>query len=163
MNLQIGTRRRLILGSTFAAALMLSIMPLPAWAQSLRPDWVALVLIYWCLALPERVGVGTGWTVGLILDVLYGSLLGEQALAKTLIAFFTSRLHLQVRMFPRWQQAVSVFVLIGLSHLLILWIKSATGSRFEAWTFWLSSVVSMMLWPWLFLILRHMRRRGNIT
>jgi rod shape-determining protein MreD len=163
MNLDIKTRRRVILTSTFVMAFILSIMPVPSWAQPLRPDWVGLVLIYWCLALPQYVGIGTGWTVGLILDVLYGSLLGEQALAKTIIAFLTVKMHLQVRMFPRWQQAVTVFVLIGISHLVILWIKSATGYRFENWTYWLSSIVSMLLWPWLFVMLRNMRRRANIN
>ncbi len=163
MNLDIKTRRRLIVASTFVMAILLSIMPVPGWAEALRPDWVALVLIYWCLALPEYVGIGTGWTVGLILDVLYGSLLGEQALAKTLVAFLALKMHLQVRMFPRWQQAVTIFVLIGLSHLVILWIKSATGYRFENWTYWLPSIISMLLWPWTFLILRNVRRRSHIS
>jgi len=83
-----------------------------------------MVLIYWCMALPTRVGVGTAWSVGLMLDVLYGSMLGENALAKSLIAFLAVRFHLQLRMFPRWQQAVVVLLLVILNNLLVLWIKA---------------------------------------
>ena len=163
MSLDRKTRGQLLLTATFAVALLLSIMPGPDWIDPFRPDWVGIVLIYWCLALPNRVNVGIGWIVGFILDVLYGSLLGEQALAKSLVAFLTVKLHLQIRMFPRWQQAVTVFVLIGLSHLLVLWIKTATGYKFESWTYWIPSIVSMLIWPWLFVILREIRRRGKIT
>ena len=157
------TRRRLSISATFAVAIILSIMPGPDWATPFRPDWIALVLIYWCLAVPQRVGVGVGWTLGLILDVLYGSLIGQQALAKALIAFITLKLHLQIRMFPRWQQAVTVFVLIALSDLLVFWIRGATGHAVNTWTYWVPSLVSMILWPWIFVILRDVRRRANIT
>ena len=115
------------------------------------------------MAAPQRVGVGTGWTVGLILDVLYGSLLGQQAIAKTLLAFVTLKLHLQLRMFPRWQQAVSVLLLIVLNHLLILWIKSLVGQAPVDWAYWTPSIVSMLIWPWLFVILRDIRRRWHVS
>ena len=88
------TRRRLTFFGTFVVAVILAIMPFPKWAEPFRPDWMGLVLIYWCLAVPERVSVGTGWLLGFIQDVLYGSLLGSNALGKTLIAFLTVRLHL---------------------------------------------------------------------
>jgi rod shape-determining protein MreD len=156
-------RSRLTIGLTFLAALVLSVLPGPQWAEPFRPDWVGLTLIYWCMAAPQRVGVGTGWTVGLILDVLYGSLLGQQALAKTLLAFLTIKLHLQLRMFPRWQQAVSVFVLIALNYLLLIWIKSLVGQTPIKWNYWTSSIVSMLIWPWLFIILRDIRRRAQVS
>ncbi|HEX9626297.1 MAG TPA: rod shape-determining protein MreD [Acidiferrobacterales bacterium] len=156
-------RSRLTIGLTFLAAFVLSVLPGPQWAEPFRPDWVGLTLIYWCMAVPQRVGVGTGWTVGLILDVLYGSLLGQQALAKTLLAFLTIKLHLQLRMFPRWQQAVSVFVLIALNYLLLIWIKSLVGQTPIKWNYWTSGIVSMLIWPWLFIILRDIRRRAHVS
>ncbi|MHB8455252.1 MAG: rod shape-determining protein MreD [Acidiferrobacterales bacterium] len=163
MSLDQNNRSRLVIGITFLVALILSILPGPDWAEPFRPDWVGLVLIYWCMATPQRVGVGAGWIVGLILDVLYGSLLGQQALAMTLLAFLTIKLHLQMRMFPRWQQAVTVLVLIAINHLLVLWVRDMVVHAPVQWSYWTSSVVSMLIWPWLFVILRDVRRRARVS
>jgi rod shape-determining protein MreD len=163
MKLTPQAKGRLALYASFAVAIVLAIMPGPDWAEPFRPDWVGLVLIYWCMAAPNRVGVGTGWTLGLILDVLYGALLGSNALAKTLIAFLTVRLHLKLRMFPRWQQAVAVLILLMLNQLLVLWIRGAAGRAPETFVYWTPSIVGMLIWPWLFVILRDLRRRANIN
>jgi len=163
MSMDQNNRSRLVIGITFLVALILAILPGPDWAEPFRPDWVGLVLIYWCMATPQRVGVGVGWTVGLILDVLYGSLLGQQALAKTLLAFLTLKLHLQMRMFPRWQQAVTVLVLVAINHLLVLWVKDLIVHTSVQWSYWTSSIVSMLIWPWLFVILRDVRRRAHVS
>src|SRR5690606_27167374 len=74
---------------SFAVAFMLTAVPLPEWAASWRPAWVAMVLIYWCMALPERVGIGAAWCLGLLLDVQQGTLLGQHALGLALIAWLT--------------------------------------------------------------------------
>ncbi|MEX2163081.1 MAG: rod shape-determining protein MreD [Sulfuricaulis sp.] len=156
-------RRRVTLIGTFSVALILTIMPFPVWAEPFRPDWVGLVLIYWCLAIPDRVSVGTGWLLGFLQDVLYGSLLGSNAIGKTLVAFLAVRLHLQLRMFPRWQQAVSVFGLLITNQLLVLWIRGAIGQAPETFSYWTPSIVGALLWPWLFIILRDLRRRSAIS
>jgi rod shape-determining protein MreD len=156
-------RRRVTLISTFSVALILTIMPFPVWAEPFRPDWVGLVLIYWCLAIPDRVSVGTGWLLGFLQDVLYGSLLGSNAIGKTLVAFLAVRLHLQLRMFPRWQQAVSVFGLLITNQLLVLWIRGVIGQAPETFSYWTPSIVGALLWPWLFIILRDLRRRSAIS
>lgn len=156
-------RRRVSLISTFSVALILTLMPFPVWAEPFRPDWVGLVLIYWCLAIPERVSVGTGWLLGFLQDVLYGSLLGSNAIGKTIIAYLAVRLHLQLRMFPRWQQAAAVFGLLIANQLLVLWIHGAIGQAPETFSYWTPSLVGALLWPWLFIILRDLRRRGGIS
>jgi rod shape-determining protein MreD len=158
-----GPRGRLVIVATFLVALILSVLPWPVWTEQFRPDWVGMVLIYWCMALPNRVGVGTGWLAGLILDVLFGSTLGENALAKSVIAFLTVHLHLQLRMYPRWQQAAVVLALVSLGNLIVLWIKHLTGHAPLTWAYFTPGVVSMLLWPWLFVILRDIRRRGDIN
>ncbi len=165
MRLRLGPagRSRLALFASFAVAILLSVMPGPGWAEPFRPDWVGLVLIYWCMATPQRVGVGTGWLIGFVQDVLFGSLLGSHAIAKALIAFITLKLHLQLRMFPRWQQAAAVLVLLVLSQLLVLWIRGLAGTAPETFIYWTPSIVGMLVWPWLFVILRDVRRRGNVT
>lgn len=163
MNLSQRARSRLIILASLLVALVLSILPWPVWTEQFRPDWLALVLIYWCMALPTRVGVGTAWSAGLTLDVLYGSMLGENALAKSLIAFLTVRFHLQLRMFPRWQQAVVVLLLVAGNNLLVLWVKHLAGQAPAIWSYLTPSIVSMLLWPWLFVILRDIRRHGNVS
>jgi rod shape-determining protein MreD len=162
MTLTPAGRARLVLYGTFAASVLFAIMPGPAWAEPFRPDWVGLVLVYWCIATPNRVGVGTGWVLGLVLDVLYGSLLGLHALGKALMAFAAVKAHLRLRMFPRWQQAAAVLVLLLLNQLLVLWIRGATGRPPENFSFWTPVIVGALIWPWLFVILRDLRRRGNI-
>ena len=78
---------------SFILALSLTIIPLPNIIEGLRPEFVSLTLIYWCMALPSRVGLGSAWTAGLFLDVLRDTLLGQHALALTLVAFFILQLH----------------------------------------------------------------------
>lgn len=163
LHLSSPAKSRLALIATFAVAILLSVMPGPGWAEPFRPDWVGLVLIYWCMATPQRVGVGTGWLLGFVQDVLFGSLLGSHAIAKALIAFITLKLHLQLRMFPRWQQAAAVLVLLMLNQLLVLWIRGLSGHAPETFIYWTPSIVGMLVWPWLFVILRDVRRRGNVT
>lgn len=163
VNLGTTTGGRVILVTSFGVALILNVVPVPAWAEAFAPDWVALTLIYWCMAVPQRVSVGVGWTLGLILDVLYGALLGQHALAKSVVAYLTVRLHPQLRMFPRWQQAVSVLVLLAINQLLVIWIRGATDQAPSTVAYWAPSIVGMLLWPWLFVILRDLRRRWQVS
>jgi len=162
MRLSPIARTRLLVGITFIIAMVVSLVRWPDWAQPFRPDWVGMVLIYWCLALPNRVGVGTGWLVGLVEDILYGSLLGQYALAKTLIAFIAVKTHLKIRMFPRWQQAVVVFLMLLAGQFVVAWIRSLTIQGATTIPYFTPSIVGMVLWPWLFVILRDFRRRSRI-
>lgn len=163
MRLRPSQRSYLIIATSFVVALVLSVVPVPNWAEQFRPDWVGLVLIYWCLATPNRVGIGTGFVVGLIQDVLYGSLLGQYALAKTIIAFLTVRTHLRVRVFPAWQQAIAVLIILAIGQLFIIWVRALIGKPAQGFSYWTPSVVGMVLWPWLLVVLRDIRRRGNVS
>ncbi len=148
---------------SFVVALMLTALPMPAWAALWRPAWVALVLIYWCMAAPMVAGVVMGWTLGLFLDVLAGELLGQHALALAIVAFVAHRFHRQVRVLPVWQQGVSVFGLVFLYQALILWITGIQGMPILAAAYWSSPLVSMLLWPWIFIVLRDVRRRYRVA
>jgi rod shape-determining protein MreD len=160
----IGNRRGgWIIFASFLAALALTVLPLPDWLAAVRPELVALVLIYWCMALPTRVGVGYAWIVGLLLDVLRAALLGQHALSFAIIAYITLQLYQRIRVFPLWQQAVSVFVLVLLHLLLQLWIKGISGNPPPALLFLLPALSSMLLWPLVFLGLRRLRRRYRIS
>lgn len=148
---------------TFLIALTLSTLPMPDSLEWGRPEWVALTLIYWVVALPHRVGIWTGWILGLLVDILLGSLLGIHAISLAIVAFMAQRLHQRIRMFPLWQQAFIVLVLVGIHQMLLHWSQLALGSGSDSLAFLLPSVVSCLLWPWLFVVLRGVRRSLGVT
>lgn len=146
---------------TLVAALFLAILPLPAAAEDLRPQWVALTLIFWALALPDRVGVFWAFGTGLVLDVATGTLLGHHALGLSVIVYVAVELHARVRIFPLWQQALLVWLLLVLERLLALWVLGATGQPMPSLTYWWSPFVGLLLWPWLTVVLRDLARRAG--
>lgn len=148
---------------TLLIALYLAILPIPAWAAEFRPPWASLVLIYWCLATPERVGVLTAWFLGLTLDSLTGAMLGENALAMSVIAYICLHIFNRVRVFPLWQQALIVFSLLLLQYMISFWTRSSLGHMPVTFLFWVPPVVGALIWPWLFVILRDIRRRFNVA
>jgi rod shape-determining protein MreD len=148
---------------SFIFALLLTIIPLPLWVDRFRPDWLGLVLIYWCMALPQRVGVGTGWVMGLFLDAAKGTLLGQHALALAVVAFLTLKTYRRVRVLPLWQQSFSILVFLGLNQLLVFWINGIIGYPPRDLWYLGPAVGGMLLWPWVFIILRDLRRRFHIA
>lgn len=144
-------------------SLMLTALPVPVWALGWRPAWVALVLIYWCLAVPQRVGVGVGWVLGVVLDIMSGTLIGQHALGLCVVAFVTHKLHQQVRVLPLWQQGVSVFGLVLLYQVLVLWTNGIRGIPVQVWWYWAAPLTSMLLWPWVFILLRDLRRKYQVA
>ncbi|AGA91490.1 rod shape-determining protein MreD [Thioflavicoccus mobilis 8321] len=152
-------RGRGLIAATFLVALLLTVLPMPDWALPYRPPWVALTLIYWTLALPERVGVFSAFAVGILLDVLSVSLLGQHALSLSVVAYLALELHQRIRQFPVLQQTMSVWMLLLVERLLFLWVLGATGQPVPGFLYWGGSVTGALLWPWLFVLLRNLRRR----
>lgn len=151
-----------IILASILAALALGIVPLPTAIEPLRPDWAALILLYWCLALPARVGVSVGWLLGLVQDVLHGTLLGQHALAFALIAFLILRFHQQIRPVPAWQQAIAVLGLLLTAQLVVFWINGVIGRPAPAWQPWAASLIGAALWPPIFYSMRGLRRRFQV-
>ena len=114
------------------------------------------------MALPERVGVGTAWSLGLLLDVLQGALLGQYAMAMAVLAFLMLNLRRRVRVFPLWQQSVVVSVLLVLHQALTLWIRGIAGEAPGTLTHWLPVIGGTLFWPWVFILLRDTRRRYKV-
>lgn len=148
---------------SFVVALMLMALPMPDWAGMWRPAWVALVLIYWCMALPSRVGIMVAFTLGIFLDVLSGTLLGQNALALSVIAFITLQFYQRVRVLPLWQQGITVFGLAFVHQALLLWINGIQGMPVAVSAYWASPLISMVLWPWIFVVLRDLRRKYQVA
>ena len=152
-----------ILFISLLIAFLLTALPLPHWANDWRPAWVAMVLIYWCMALPERIGIGIAWCLGLLLDVQQGALLGQNALGLALIAYFVIQIHKRFRLFLLVQQSCLVGFIIIFYLLISSWVTGIMGIPPKTWTYWMPAISSMVLWPWLFVILRDIRRLYNVT
>jgi rod shape-determining protein MreD len=128
-----------------------------------RPQWVMLVLIYWVMALPYRVGIGSAWMAGIFTDILEGSMLGIHALTFAILAYITLSLHQRVRLFSSGQQSGIILALVGLVMTATYWIKVITGETAqEGMFFLLGALSSAFVWPWLFLLLRQLRRSFDV-
>ena len=144
-------------------SLILLVLPafqgLPAYLYFFQPEWLALTLSYWVLAAPERVGLMTAFLLGFAADLATGSPLGEHGLVYLMLVLFFSATYHQVRVLPIWQQAIIVAfaMLIGLI-LQYLLLSLTSGSLASVMTF-LKAFASALMWPWVFLLLRMIRRR----
>lgn len=152
-----------VIALSFVVAFMLTAAPLPDWALPWRPAWIAMVLVYWCIALPERVGVLTGWIIGLVLDVMHGSILGQHAFGLAFVAYVAVQYHQRLRVYPLTQQSVFVAALVFLYLVMMLWIYNVLGSVDYGISYLLAALTSALLWPWVFVILRDVRRRARVT
>lgn len=148
---------------SFLVAFMLTAAPLPEWALPWRPAWLAMVLIYWCIALPERVGVLAGWCLGFFLDVLHGSILGQHAFGLAVVAYVALQYHQRVRVFPLMQQAFFVGGIVFVYLLLMWWIYNLLGSVPYGPAYLLGAVSTAALWPWVYVVLRDVRRRARVA
>ena len=148
---------------SFIAAFILSMLPLPQVLQSIRPEFVLLVLIYWCIALPNRIGVGIGWIAGLVFDVSTDSLLGQHALTFALIAYLSIQLHQRIRIFPIWQQALTIFIFMMLQGTITLWINGMLGDAPSISVFILPAISTALFWPVAYLLMRQVRRFYQIN
>jgi rod shape-determining protein MreD len=129
------------------AALILSVLPLPGWLELLRPDFVALTVLWFTLLSPRLTGLFYAWGAGLALDAFKGVLLGQHALALIVIAYVASKLRLQVRAFPPLQQTAVVLALLWLNEFLVFWIDGVAGHPVTDWRRWLSVPVGAACWP----------------
>ncbi|MGB0712096.1 MAG: rod shape-determining protein MreD [Gammaproteobacteria bacterium] len=148
---------------TILIAMVLSVVPMPEWARLWRPEWTVLVVLYWAMAVPQRVGVGVAWTLGLLMDVLHGTLLGQYAIALAVVAYLMGSMYRRIRVFPLWQQAVVVMVLLAIYQTLTLWIRGIAGHPPGTLMYWAPVASGTLLWPWVFVLLRDLRRRYKVS
>ena len=149
--------------ATFLVALVLAVLPLPHWLLWARPEWLALALIYWTIALPQRVGVLTALSLGVAMDVLEGAVLGQNGFALVVVAVLALLLYQRLRVFSLLQQAGVVFVLIGIHQLICQWVQNLEGAGAQTSLFLLPALTSALLWPVILHILRALRRHYEVT
>lgn len=150
--------------ASFALALFLNFLPWPD--LRLVPDFVALVLAFWCVRQPRLVGLGVAWALGLVVDAGNGVLLGQHALAYSLLAFLAIWLSRRILWFGPLLQAAHVAVILVVAQTLVLLVRLAAGDAFPGWTLYVSPLAAAVLWPmasWLLLLpQRRLEREQTI-
>lgn len=152
-----------VVSFSLALAMGLRVLPLPKSWFICNPDWVALVLLYWTMAIPERVGLGTVWIVGLLTDVLTGRIMGQHALAYSVSAYFGLKLYQRLRLYPLPQQSVWIMSFLLINQLLILWTQNLRYVHAINWTYWLPALTGALAWPLVLIVLRRIRRSYGIS
>lgn len=145
---------------TVALALLFNLLP---WGNTAGvPDLTAAVLAFWCMHQPRRVGIGIAWTLGLLLDVGSGALLGQHALSYAVLAFLALAVHRRIHWFPLWQQALHLLLLLLFTQLLTLVIRIAAGAGFPGWGYFAGSFICAALWPVLSFLLLLPQRQAEM-
>ncbi|MDR0769981.1 MAG: rod shape-determining protein MreD [Burkholderiales bacterium] len=148
---------------TLLVALLIDLIPLSDAFMPWRPEFVALTLLYWCTWAPRFVGVSVGFLLGLVMDVANGSLLGQHALAYTLLAFGADYFRRRVVSFPMWQQMVFVALLLELCVLVVFLIRMMSGGALPGMVYFIVPPVSALLWPLLQFLLRWQQRHAALS
>ena len=148
---------------TFALAFCLTVLPMPLDLRWVRPEIVTLVLIYWVIALPHRVGIVASFIVGLLLDVTEGTTLGQNALSLSVVAYLALLLYQRLRQFNMVQQIGVVFVMVGINQLVSQWVQNLAGVGAVSLRFLVPALLSALLWPAIMSLLRFLRREFRVA
>jgi rod shape-determining protein MreD len=144
--------------ASLLAALVLSVVPLPEAVAPFRPDWAALVLLYWSLMSPRRFGLLTAFFLGLGLDTLSGALLGQHSLALLIVVYLSQRFYLRIRVFPASQLIIIACVFLTLYEFVLFWIDGVAGRTVPLIERWGPIVSGTVLWAMLLLSLERGRQ-----
>jgi rod shape-determining protein MreD len=155
--------RAYLITFSLICALVLQIMPMPASVDLYRPEWVLLVLSYWTLALPHRVNIGVAFINGLVLDILLGSSLGVHSFAMSVSIYVLAANYQRLRNYSVWQQAIVIGVTSAFYNLIVFWLQHLLTDVYFLFTYMWPVVSSMVIWPWLFWLLRKLRRQMRLS
>jgi len=143
-------------------ALMLNmLMNMGLWGRAAwMPDLLAVVLVFWGVHQPLRIGVGVAFVFGLAMDVHQGALLGQHALAYTVLGFLAMSMHRRLLWFALPKQAVQILPLFAAAHVLSLLVRLLAGERFPGWAYLLAPAIESVLWPLVSVLLLAPQRRA---
>lgn len=151
-----------ILGLMMVFGLLLAVWPMEQWSQ-FRPAWIVLLCAYWVLALPYRIGLGTLCLLGLVQDIVEGTLLGFHALSLVFIGYICLLSYQRLRNYAPWQQAFWIFVLVGLQQMIGNWINSLSGHEYAGLGFLWPAFTSALIWPLFYKTQQWLRRRYRVA
>ena len=133
--------------SIMLLTIMMTIIPLPEFFHGIRIEWVSLAIIFFSMMNVSLMGVIAAWTIGLLLDLLQGGLLGENALILSIISYLSYRFRFQVRVYPDWQLMIVTLFFLSFGNLISLWIRGFSGRMLFVTEEWLSIFIAALIWP----------------
>lgn len=142
------------------ATLALASAPLPDAIAPLRPDLVAVVLLYWSLMAPRHFSLLTAFWMGIALDTLSGALLGQNAVALLVVVYLAERFHLRLRVFPLSQLAFTVLLLLGLYEFVLFWIDGMAGRSVPLVERWVPPLTGTLVWVALYMLFDRREREA---
>ncbi len=148
------TKQTIIICVSFLVGMILEILPLPHWAVWFRPEWVFIILLFWIVSVPHRVGIVVAFSIGIMMDLLTSTLLGQHAFAFTVVTYLVIKFHPQLKNFPLWQQLGMIFILVLLELALQYWVMELLGSPPRNWGYWFPALISTVIWPWFCVLLK---------
>lgn len=146
----------------FVVALVMELAPWPTGFQAFKPSWLVLVLTYWVLAIPNKVSIGVAFLLGVIWDLVLGSTLGIHALVLSVAFYFVAKNYLVLRNLSLWFQSLLVILFVfGIRFALFL-VELSLHSAVFNWQEIFGAIASGILWPWVFLLMRKIRRKVGL-
>ncbi len=146
---------------TFFVAFYLAAVPMGRFEMA-RPDWVGMLIVFWVLVIPERFGIFVSFSIGLLFDTLAGTTLGLYGIVYSVLAYTVLLLHARLRMYPLGQQAMVVFLILGVTHILGQWLKvwfmSVVSGELHIWP----ALTSALAWPWVYGLVRSFQLRLRV-
>lgn len=147
----------LFIWGSLLGAMLLAMLPIGRipW----MPDLLALVIVFWSVHQPSRVGIGAAFVFGLCMDVHQSAMLGQHALSYTTLGFFAIMMHRRLLWLPMLSQALQLLPVFGLAHLLELGIRMIGGGVFPGWNLMIAPLLESLLWPLCTVLLLAPQRR----
>ena len=133
--------------SIILLSIVLTIIPLPDLINSFRLPWLMMTVIYFSIFNVSLIGVLSSWLAGLILDLMAGGLMGENAMILSVISYLSYRFRFQIRVYPIWQIMVVVLLFLSLGELLSLWIQGVSGTMNISVIVWINISIAVIIWP----------------
>lgn len=155
-------KENIMISLSFVVGFVLTILPLPSWAIWYRPDWVLLILVFWLLMIPHRLGIASAWLVGFLMDLLTGTEIGLHALFFTLLAYLILKFNLVLRGMSSGQRFLLVCVIEAVYLAVYYWATTYNNAYSQMWLYWMPIMTTALCWPWVLMLLRDYQQRFEI-
>lgn len=146
---------------SIALAFFIMIIPMAEWLAALRPFVLALVMMFWILETPRKMGLGRVFLIGLLLDLTSFAMLGEHAFRLLLMAGVVHQLRNQFRFYPIWQQSLFMLAILYVDLVVLSGLRLIQGLPQPAIETWISPVLAFLVWPWLYMFLDNLRMQSR--